>query len=100
MKKIATVLTVFFISSFFVNQTAFSSDVGEFNYRYMGMMRQINAQRMINQRRMMAYKRNPLRNIRYPDSYNRYPNITNSRAPRRQLTARERYSPNYYRYNY
>lgn len=78
----------------FVN---FSSAVefGEYSFnKYVGINQQLQNQRASALRRQRQYNQIPTRNIKYPTSYNKYPNIT--RGQQYGLSARQRYSPRYY----
>ncbi len=76
-----------------------AADFGQYRYsKYIGISNQMQAQRMLALKRQRAYYNNPARNIRYPSLNNPYPNIQRSYgAP---ISARERYSVNYYRAHY
>ena len=89
--------TVIFLI-FFIN-CAYGAEFGEYQYsKYLGIQQQLQNQRMLAIRRNMRYYKNPTRNIQYPSANNPYPNI--QRNSYRSVSARERYSPNYYRMYY
>ena len=77
----------------------FGAEFGEYQYsKYLGIQQQLQNQRMLAIRRNMRYYKNPTKNIQYPSANNPYPNI--QRNSYRSVSARERYSPNYYRMYY
>ena len=54
----------------------FGAEFGEYQYsEYLGIQQQLQNQRLMAQRRQIRYNKSPTRNIRYPNSYSKYPNI-------------------------
>ena len=84
---------------FLFQQTANAdAEFGQYRYsQYLGIQQQLQNQRINAIRRQRMYNQNPTRNIRYPSMGNPYPNIQRSNAG---LTARQRYSAQYYNQYY
>ena len=81
---------------FFLN-FAQASDFGQYQFnRTAALQRQLQAQKIYKyrQEQIARYKQNPTRNIRYPNRYNQYPNITRNQV--NNLNYSKRYSSQYY----
>jgi len=93
MKKLYAI-TVILLNLLFLNVSA--SQFGEYNYsKYLGLQQQIQTQKMIAQRQKMRNRYVPASNVRYPNAYNKYPNIQKDSY---YLTGKQRYSMNYYKH--
>ena len=78
---------------------SFAQEFGQYQFnKYLGVQQQIQNQRNMALRRQRMYQSNPTRNIQYPTSNNPYPNI--QRGYTRPISARQRYSSNYYNQYY
>lgn len=91
-------LFILIILSIFFYQTsqAQEAEFGQYQYpQYLGIQQQLLNQRNNAIRRQRIYNQSPTRNIRYPNAYNRYPNI--QRTQNTSITPRQRYSAQYYR---
>lgn len=92
--RIFAILLTFLIAAFFQKALASDAEFGKYRYsQYLGIQQQLQNQRVNAIRRQRMYNQNPTRNIRYPSMNNPYPNIQRSNAG---LTARQRYSAQYY----
>lgn len=68
--------------------------MGEYRYsKYIGLQQQLQTQRM-RAIRQQQLRRTPTSNIKYPTSYNPYPNI--QKGQNYPLTRSQRYSSAYY----
>ena len=96
--KIVILLFTFIFLGFFQNSFASDAEFGKYRYsQYLGIQQQLQNQRINAIRRQRMYSQNPTRNIRYPSIGNPYPNIQRSNSG---LTARQRYSAQYYNQYY
>ncbi len=97
MNKIIGFLFVIYLMSF---QISAGADFGEYQYsEYLGIQQQLQNQRAMALRRQMKYNTSPTRNIKYPRTYNSYPNIEKSQTYK-PITRNQRYSSAYYQGKY
>ena len=74
---------------------AFGAEFGEYQYsEYLGIQQQLQNQRARALRMQRMRNISPTRNIQFPSRDNPYPNINRTRPY--GLSAKERYSPEYY----
>lgn len=86
---------IFIILVLLLCRFAFCAQLGEYRYsKYLGVQQQLNNRRAAARIMELKYNSNPTRNIRYPDAYNRYPNIQRTNVS--NINPYQRYSPAYY----
>ena len=89
----------FILSVLLLSQIAICAEFGEYGYsKYLGVQQQLNNRRAAARIMELRQNANPTRNIRYPDAYNRYPNIQRSNIS--GINPYQRYSPAYYQRTY
>ena len=90
MKAILLIFSIFLINF------AQCAEFGQYRYsHYLGLQQQLQNQRMRAIKNQRMRYQNPTRNIRYPSMGNPYPNI--QRHSYQPISARQRYSAQYYR---
>ena len=86
------ILAVFF---FLLLASSLGAEFGEYQYsQYLGIQQQLQNQRARAIRMQRMRSLSPTRNIQFPSRDNPYPNINRTRPY--GLSAKERYSPEYY----
>lgn len=92
------ILKIFLTVFLLVCPFSFSAQFGQYQYtNYNAINQQLILRR--NQARLQAMRQNnsPVKNIRYPNSYTRYPNIErNAVNKRKSQSATSRFSSKYY----
>ena len=79
----------------FLFLSSFGAEFGEYQYsQYLGIQQQLQNQRARAIRMQRMRNISPTRNIQYPSRDNPYPNINRTRSY--GISAKERYSPEYY----
>ena len=87
---------ILLIFSILLFNQVLGAEFGEYRYsQYLGLQQQLQNQRMRAIKNQRMYNQSPTRNIRYPSMGNPYPNI--QRRTYQPISARQRYSPQYYR---